>query len=183
MKQIVFSVMLMFVALTATAQDKKGEALNEKYFDAKVSELVYRLDMTDEQKAKFVPIYRQYNEEMHSIMGPRMKKKGDWKKGENKGEKKAGEKKEGEAKQKKQPLTDEQKLARTKQRMEMQKKAQDIRLKYMDEFCKVLNAKQMNKFYEVESKMQKKLKNRRMQPKGNKNANKRMRPQAKKVKE
>jgi len=167
MKKIVFAVMLMFVALTATAQDKKGETLNEKYFDAKVSELVYRLDMTNEQKEKFIPIYRRYNDEMHSVMGPRMKKKGEWKKGD-----KDVEKKDGEAKQPKQKLTEEQKLARTKQRMEMQQKAQSIRLKYMDEFCKVLDAGQMNKFYEVENKIQKKLQARRMHPKGKKNGKK-----------
>ncbi len=175
MKQIVFSVMLMFAALTATAQDQKSEGFNQKFFDAKVSELVYRLDMTDEQKAKFEPIYRRYHEEMRSVMGPRMKKIGDRKKGENK----AGEKKDGEVKQKKQPLTEEEKLARTKQRMERQKKAQDIRLKYMDEFSKVLTAKQMNKFYEVESKMQKKMKNRRLNPKNNKNGKKRPNKQKK----
>jgi len=160
----------MFAALTATTQDQKSEALNEKLFDAKVSELVYRLDMTNEQKEKFVPIYRRYNEEMHSIMGPRMKKMKAWKK---------GEKKDGAVKQEKKSLTDEEKLARTRHRMEMQKKAQDIRLKYMDEFSKVLTAKQMNKFYEVESKMQKKMKNRRLNPKNNKNGKKRTRLQKK----
>ncbi len=170
MKQIVLSVMLMFVALTATAQDKDNKALNEKFLDAKVSELVYRLDMTDEQKEKFVPIYRRYHQEMHSVMGPRMKKKGEWKK---------GEKKNNEAKPERKQLTDEEKLARTKQRMEMQKKAQDIRLKYMDEFGKVLTAKQMNKFYEAENKMQNKLKNRRMNPKNNKKGLKRERQQKK----
>jgi len=172
MKKIVFSVMLMFFALTAAAQDKRGEALNEKYFDAKVSELVYRLDMTNEQKEKFIPIYRRYNDEMHSITGSRMKKKGEWKKGDRK-----VEKKDGEAKQHKPKLTEEQKLARTKQRMEMQQKAQNIKLKYMDEFCKVLDAKQMNKFYEVENKIQKKLQARRMHPMGKKFTRKRMRQQ------
>ncbi len=163
MRQILLAVMLMLVALTGAAQDKKSENLNEKFFDAKVSELVYRLDMTDDQKSKFIPIYRRYTEEMLSVMGP-FKKKGDWKKGD----KKAGEKKEGEAKQKKQQLTEEQKLERMKMRMEKQKKAQDIRLKYLDEFSKVLTAKQVNKFYEVENKMQNKLKNRRQHPNNNK---------------
>ncbi|MDE7085112.1 MAG: hypothetical protein K2O48_00270, partial [Prevotella sp.] len=64
MKHIIMSIVLMLVALTATAQDNQRAALNEKYFNAKVSELVYRLDMSDEQKAKFVPIYRRYTEEM-----------------------------------------------------------------------------------------------------------------------
>jgi len=172
MKKILFAVMLMCVALTATAQDKKGESLNEKYFDAKVSELVYRLDMTSEQKEKFVPIYRRYNDELHAVMGPHMKKKGEWKKGDKK-----VEKKDGEAQQPKQKLTEEQKLARTKQRMEMQQKVQNIKLKYMDEFCKVLDAGQMNKFYDVERKIQKKLQDRRMHPKAKKTVKKKQRQQ------
>jgi len=175
MKQFVLAIMMLFAALTAAAQDNKGEALNEKFFDARVSELVYRLDMTDEQKAKFVPIYRRYTEEMFSVMGPH-KKKGDWKK---KGDRQASAGNSGEAKQKKQQLTDEEKLARMKQRMEKQKKAQDIRLKYLDEFSKVLTAKQVNQFYEVENKIQKKLKDRRQHPKGNKNRKQKDRKQKK----
>ncbi len=139
MKQTFFTMLLFLTAITATAQEQKSNEINEKYFNAKVSELVYRLDISDEQKTKFIPIYRKYNDEMRSIMGPRMKKK-----------LKDGNK-----------LTDEEKLARTKQRMERQQQAQAIRLKYIDEFSTVLSAQQVNKFYEVENKIQKKLMDRR----------------------
>lgn len=139
---MMMTMLFCLAALTATAQEKKGNAINEKFFDAKVSELVYRLNMSDEQKTKFVPIYRRYTEEMRALMTPRTKEK--------------------PAK----PATDEERLARTKQRMERQQQAQSIRLKYLDEFATVLNAQQVTRFFEVEGKMQKKLMDRRMHPKG-----------------
>jgi Spy/CpxP family protein refolding chaperone len=156
MKQIVTVMMLMLAALTATAQDNKGEALNEEYFNAKVREMVYRLNITDEQKAKFVPIYRRYCEEMRSVMGPRKKRDA-----KSKDQRATGE-------QQRKQLTDEEKLARTKQRMERQQQAQTIRLKYVDEFAKVLSAHQVSKFYEVEDRIQKKLMQRRQHHRANK---------------
>lgn len=137
MKKILATMLLMLTVLSATAQDNKDQVLNEKYFNAKVSELVYRLDMTDEQKTKFVPIYRRYCEEMRTVMGHRKKHK---------------------------QMTDAERLALTKQRMERQQQAQAIRLKYVDEFATVLSARQVSKFFEVESKIQKKLMQRRQHP-------------------
>ncbi len=135
MKKMMMTMLLALTVIAAAAQEKKENKFNEKQFDAKVSELVYRLDMTDEQKTKFVPIYRRYNDEMRALWGGR--KRPD------------------------KPLTEEEKMARTKQRMERQQQAQSIRLKYMDEFAKVLTAKQVNKFYEVEGRMQKKFMERK----------------------
>lgn len=136
-------MLLAIVAMTANAQDQKENEINEKFFNAKVSELVYRLDISDDQKAKFIPIYRSYSEEMRKLIGPRVKQK-------------TGERKK---------LTEEEKLTRTRQRMERQQQAQSIRIKYLDEFSKVLNAQQVNKFFEVENKIQKKLMDRRKHPK------------------
>ena len=59
-------------------------------------------------------------------------------------------------------LTEEEKLARTKKRMECQQQAQALRLKYLDEFATVLSAEQVNKFFQVEHNIQKKLKDRKM---------------------
>ena len=157
MKQMMISALLLFVAMTAGAQGSKQEAINEKFFDAKVSELVYRLDMTDEQKTKFTPIYRRYCEEMRATWGTMQRPQ--------KGQK---------------PQTDEEKLARTKQKMERQQKAQSVRLKYVDEFAKVLTAQQVNRFFEVESKIQKKLMDRRKHPKGKDGHKLRKKPQDKK---
>jgi hypothetical protein len=50
-----------------------------------------------------------------------------------------------------------------KRKMEMQQRAQGIRMKYIDKFATVLNANQVNRIYEVESLIQKKLKERRNQ--------------------
>jgi hypothetical protein len=53
--------------------------------------------------------------------------------------------------------------ASAKRKMEMQQRAQGIRMKYIDKFATVLNANQVNRIYEVESLIQKKLKERRNQ--------------------
>ncbi len=155
MKQTLISLLLL-VALTATAQEKDWKQLREKFFNAKVSELAQQLELTDEQKAGFVPIYRQYNDEMRATMGPPFPSRGPHKDG-------AGQN-DGDAQKK--PLTDEERLARTKMHMERQQKAQAIRLKYVDEFSKVLTPKQVNKFFEVEFEIQKKLMNRHKHPRG-----------------
>jgi hypothetical protein len=47
--------------------------------------------------------------------------------------------------------------------MELQQQAQGIRMKYIDKLATVLNADQVERFFEVESIIQKKLKERRDQ--------------------
>ena len=138
MKQMILSMMLLLSAVTMTAQDKQGKAINEKFFDAKVCELVCRLNMTDEQKGKFIPIYRRYNEEMRAV----------WEGHRHKGK----------------PTTDEERLARTKQRMERQQKVQGIRMKYIDEFATALTADQVSRFYEEEGRIMQKLMERKSHP-------------------
>lgn len=173
MKQTLITMLLMLVTLTSAAQDKeKKERLAENFFNAKVSELALRLDMTAEQKEKFTPIYRRYNDEMKSVMGPRKlgayhpkhkKHPKDMKKHEdcqNHQECQDGQKYQGEQKGKKQ-MTDEEQLARTKQRLEKQQQAQAIRLKYVDEFSTVLSAQQVNQFFEVEKDITKMMMKRR----------------------
>jgi Spy/CpxP family protein refolding chaperone len=138
MKKLMMMMLVVLAALTATAQDKKEQNFGEKLFEAKVNELAYRLEMTEQQKAKFIPIYRRYNDEMRSIMGKHKKPE--------------------------KPLTEEEKLARTKNKMERQQQAQAIRLKYLDEFTTVLTPQQVNRFYEGEGKIQKKLMDRKQHP-------------------
>jgi len=135
MKKMMMTMLLGLTTLMAAAQTDKGTALNEKFFAAKMSELVYRLDMTDEQKVKFEPIYRRYCEEMKAI----------WCDGKKYGK----------------PTTDEERLARTRQKLERQERAQSVRIKYLDEFSTVLNSQQVSRFYEVEKNIQKKLMDRR----------------------
>ena len=67
MKQMILTMVLLLSILSVSAQNTKNDSIQEKFFNAKVRELVYRLNITDEQKAKFVPIYRRYNEEMRTL--------------------------------------------------------------------------------------------------------------------
>lgn len=165
MKQMILALMLIISTLSASAQTTKNDSIHEKFFNAKVRELVYRLNITDEQKAKFVPIYRQYNEEMRSLWNEaRMKKAG--KKGGNK-DAKTGDQKDAKQ-QRPQPksLTSAEVAAAKKKKIEMQQKAQNIQMKYLDQFAKVLDGHQLNRFFDVEKKIQKKIMERKMHPKG-----------------
>ena len=56
------------------------------------------------------------------------------------------------------PSTSGDAAAITKRKMELQQKAQGIRMKYIDKLASVLNAEQVERFFEVESIIQKKLK-------------------------
>jgi hypothetical protein len=128
---------LVSVTATATARDDKGSSLNERLYKAKVRELVYRLHITSEQQKKFEPIYRDYCEEMTAL----------W----------------NERKRPIKPSTSTDAAAMAKRKMEMQQRAQGIRMKYIDKLATVLNASQVGRFFEVESIIQKKLKERRDQ--------------------
>jgi len=71
MKQLMMTMLLAIVAMTATAQDKKAEGINEKYFDARVSELVYQLDMTNDQKTKAV-LFAHRIQYLYNLKTPRI---------------------------------------------------------------------------------------------------------------
>lgn len=136
-KRIWMIILLALVSVTATARDDKGSSLNERLYKAKVRELVYRLHITSEQQKKFEPIYRSYCEEMTALWADR--------------------------KRPIKPSTSTDAAAMAKRKMEMQQRAQGIRMKYIDKLATVLNASQVGRFFEVESIIQKKLKERRDQ--------------------
>ena len=135
MRQYIITLLLMLFTASASAQNT--QKLNERYFQAKVRELTMRLDMSDRQKEKFVPIYRRYSEDMRTTVG--------------------------EYKKPAKPLTNEERLALTKRKMERQQQAQSIRMKYVDEFATILSADQVSRFFEVENEIQRKLMQRRQQ--------------------
>lgn len=141
MKQFLFSVLFVLSALTVSAQDNKAADMNERFFEAKVRELVYRVKISDEQKPKFVNIYRRYCDDMRAAWGERKKPT--------------------------KPANDEEAVAKQKQKMERQLRAQAVRVKYVDEFSTVLTPKQVSMFYAVDSQIQQKLKARKGHPKGN----------------
>ena len=134
MKTTLISILVLLSSLVAFGQDKK-EDVNNRFFDAKIREFVYHLNLTDEQKAKFVPIYKRYNDEMRATVGERQKPA--------------------------KAATSEEAAAKVKARIENKQKAQNIRLKYVDEFATVLEPKQLDRLFEVESQIQKKLKERK----------------------
>ena len=137
MKKITLMILLMIMCITVTAQSSadSGAKINERFYQAKVRELVYRLHITDEQKAKFEPIYRSYCQDMTTLWAERKK-----------------------------PIRNQSNGATTaaieKRKIEMQQRAQGIRMKYIDKFATVLNDQQLERFFEVESIIQKKLKER-----------------------
>ncbi len=158
MKQMIFSALLLFVSLSVAAQNAQNDSINEKFFNAKVRELTYRLDIKDEQKKDFVAVYRRYNDDMRAVWGGPRLKKGDKKANF---QKKDDKKTDAQKKEMRQKRTSADVAAAQKRKMELQQKAQEVQMKYLDEFAKVLDAKQMSKFYEVESKIQKKLMERK----------------------
>ncbi len=139
MKQMMIWMTMALVCLTAMAGEG-NRSLNERFYQAKFKEMVYRLHITAEQQKKFEPIYRSYCEEMTALWNERTKPI--------------------------KPSTSSSAAAVEKRKMEMQQRAQGIRMKYIDKFATVLNASQVERFYEVESIIQKKLKERKEQARG-----------------
>lgn len=139
MKQMMIWMTMTLVCLTAMAGEG-NRSLNERFYQAKIKEMVYRLHITAEQQKKFEPIYRSYCEEMTALWNERTKPI--------------------------KPSTSSSAAAVEKRKMEMQQRAQGIRMKYIDKFATVLNASQVERFYEVESIIQKKLKERKEQARG-----------------
>ena len=139
-KKLIIIVLLAALSLGAAAQESNSGTLNERLYKAKVRELVYRLHITEGQQKKFEPIYRSYCEEMSAL----------W----------------AERKRPIKPSTSSDAAAMAKRKMEMQQRAQGIRMKYIDKLATVLNARQVGRFFEVESIIQKKLKERKEQARG-----------------
>lgn len=132
MKKKMILMVVMLIGLTSMANDNSNGSLNERLYKAKVRELVYRLHITPDQQKKFEPIYRSYCEEMRELWASR--------------------------KRPIKPSTSNDAAAIAKRKMEMQQRAQGIRIKYIDKLATVLNAEQVDRFFEVESIIQKKLK-------------------------
>ncbi len=136
-KNIFIILLISVISLTAIAQENRDATLKERLYKAKVRELVYRLHITEAQQKKFEPIYRAYCEEMSEL----------W----------------AERKRPIKPNTSSDAAAIEKRKIEMQQRAQSIRMKYIDKFAMVLTPNQIERFYEVESIIQQKLKERRDQ--------------------
>ena len=133
-RYFIIPMLLLAAAFSARAQEN-GEGVNEKFFEAKIREFVYQLELTDAQKAAFVPIYKKYDEELKATLG--------------KPERPAGR-----------PQTSEEAALRLKAQIARQQNAQSVRLKYVDEFASVLEPRQLMQIFKVEAQIQNKLKAR-----------------------
>ncbi len=153
MKKSFILIAMLLVAFTAAAQEKKDQDPKERFFQARVKEMVYRLNITDEQKPEFVKVYRSYSAAMHEAVGQKPKREGV-QKGEN-------QQKEGnQAKPERKKITMEEAVKLEKGKVERQQKAQAVKLQYIDEFAKVLKPEQLVRFFGVEQQIQQKLNSR-----------------------
>ena len=135
MKRLFLSILISLSALTAFGQGQDA-SVNQRYFDAKIREFVYRLHLTDQQKEQFIPIYKRYNDEMRAAVGEREKRTTP-------------------------PATAEEAATLEKTRIGRQQAAQAIRMKYVDEFATVLDPDQLSRLYQVESQIRRKLMSRK----------------------
>lgn len=142
MKRLFTTLLFTLAAMAAFAQNEPDEQMKQKFFDAKIREIAYHLQLTDQQKADFTPIYQKYNDEMHEAVGR---------------PEKPGERPEKAD----QAPSAEEAAKHIKSRLENQQKALSIRLKYVDEFAKVLEPRQLGKLYDIEDQIQKKLRDRK----------------------
>lgn len=131
MKRMLIPILLCLSSLTAICQEKADD-VNNRFFDAKIREFVYRLELNDTQRDAFIPIYKRYSDEMRAAVGDKKK------------DRKPAE-------------TSEEAAAREKEHIERQQRAQAVRLKYVDEFAKVLSPSQLGRLFEVENQIQRKL--------------------------
>lgn len=64
LKRIALHLIMLCCIMTCAAQNSRTRTFNQRLFDAKVAEISKCLNMSDETRKKFVPIYREYSEEM-----------------------------------------------------------------------------------------------------------------------
>lgn len=137
MKQL-FIITFSFLTLSSVySQTQRADSLNQRLFDVKVEEMTLRLNLTDEQKTTFAPIYHRYNDEMIAA----------W---------------EG-YKRPTHPSTSQEAAVNIRKNMEMQQRSLTIRLKYIDEFAAVLTPQQMSRLFNVENMIQRRIKAKKAQ--------------------
>ena len=134
MKQILLFFTFFLIAITGMADEKKNN-FREKLFNAKLSEFAVKLKMSQEQMSDFKPIYRQYQQDIMNL----------WRK---------------DRKMTGKPTTTAEAATHMKKQLEKQKKAQQIRIYYVDKFAKVLTAEQLMRLYYTEDQIQYKLMHR-----------------------
>ena len=165
MKRSLIFIAMMLVAFTAYAQDKKDQDPKEKFFQARVKEMVFRLKITDEQKPEFEKVYKAYTEAVRQAVGAQERPV----RRAERPSRKPGDRMQKDNKQNTSPaqtrpegrkLTKEEAIKIEKSKIERQQKLQEVKLQYLDEFAKVLEADQLVRLYSVENQIQQKLHSR-----------------------
>lgn len=130
MKKTAIALLMLGTVLNLWAQEENTQA-RERLLEAKIDLMISTLDITAEQKQKFTEVYRRYNEKMRS----------QWS--------------HAQPQHKSQDV--KQEAERIKHRLNNQKKAIEVQLSFTEEFANILTAKQLRKLWEVERKLQSKV--------------------------
>ena len=136
----IFTLATVVFTLNAHTEEKSTEERSEQFFQRKTEVMQRRLQLSDEQMEKFVPLYREYNEAMREAIGERT--------------------------QYTETEDAKEEAARIKRRLGKQKDAIDVQIAYIDKFADILTAEQLHKFLKVERNIQHKVKERRHQREG-----------------
>jgi len=128
MKHLLLFFSFFLISIVGMADEKKVD-FREKLFNAKLSEFAVKLKMSQEQMNEFKPIYKQYQQDIMSM----------WRK---------------DRKSTRKPTTTAEAVAHMKKQLEKQKKAQQIRIEYVDKFAKILTAEQLMHLYYTEDQIQ-----------------------------
>jgi len=134
MKHVITIIIMLRTLIICNAQQNAAD-LNDRWFEVKLSEMAYQLQMDSVQKEEFRPIYKQYCDDMIALWH-------EWKNTHR-------------------PQSTEDVVEVQKLYIRMQQTAQSVRLKYVDEFASVLNAKQILRVFAVENHIQRRLKIRK----------------------
>jgi len=136
MKRIIIYILMAIITIPAMAQSNRNRSFNQRLFNAKVEQIAKSLNLSEERKERFIPIYKAYSEEMIKVWNE------------------LGANSKDGMEQMKSNMTD--------QRMkERQKRSYAVRMKYTERFATVLTPAEIRKFYQVENEIQRRLKERR----------------------
>ncbi len=134
-KLIVLIIMVMAAnAVQAVAQRREpSPEMQEKFFMAKMKAIQKELNLTEEQTNEFVPIYREYEEQMKQIYVSHAK--------ENRGAKKDA-------------------VTMVNERIDVKIKVLELQKQYSEKFAKVLEPKQLLRLDRAEQKINFQIMNR-----------------------
>ncbi len=72
MKRTILYLLLTLFTIPIMAQTSRTRTFNQRLFDAKVEQIAQSLNLSQEKKSRFIPIYREYSEEMIKVWNETM---------------------------------------------------------------------------------------------------------------